>query len=83
MASSSTHPENEAAVFAEIEQRNRARWGDGVDPERARALARPTAERASVKQRLRAQLEVDDLAGLRAQADDLYRTLVGEAAAVV
>lgn len=76
-------PENEAAVFAEIEQRNRARWGDEMTPERARALARPTAERAAVKQRLRAQLEVDDLAGLRAQADDLYRTLVGEAAAVV
>ena len=69
-------PENEAAVFAEIERRNRSRWGDQMTPERARALARPTAERSALKQRLRAQLEVDELAGLRAQAEGLYRTLV-------
>ena len=76
-------PENEAAVFAEIEQRNRSRWGDQMTPERARALARPTAERSALKQRLRTQLEVPELAGLRAQAEDLHRTLVGDAAAVV
>jgi hypothetical protein len=75
-------PENEAAVFAEIEGRNRSRWGDEMTPERARALARPTAERSALKERLRAQLEVAELAGLRAQAEDLYRTLVGETAAV-
>ncbi len=75
-------PENEAAVFAEIERRNRSRWGDRMTPERARALARPTAERSVVKQRLRAQLDVPELAGLRAQAEDLHRALVGEPAAV-
>jgi hypothetical protein len=75
-------PENEAAVFAEIERRNHSRWGDQMTPEQARALARPTAERSVVKQRLRAQLEVPELAGLRAQAEDLHRALVGEPAAV-
>jgi hypothetical protein len=75
-------PENEAAVFAEIERRNRSRWGDQMTPERARALARPTAERSALKQRLRTQLEVPELAGLRAQAEELHRTLVGEPAAV-
>jgi hypothetical protein len=75
-------PENEAAVFAEIEDRNRSRRGDQMTPERARALARPTAERTALKQRLRAQLEVDELAGLRSQADDLYQALVGQTAAV-
>jgi hypothetical protein len=53
-----------------------------MTPERARSLARPTAERAAVKQRLRTQLEAPDLAALRSQAVDLHRTLVGRAAAV-
>jgi hypothetical protein len=75
-------PENEAAVFASIEQRNRSRWGDRMTPERARALARPTAERAALKERLREQLDVAELAGLRGQAEELYRQLVGEPVAV-
>jgi hypothetical protein len=75
-------PENEAAVFAEIERRNRAGWGDRMTAERARSLARPTAERAALKQRLRVQLEAPELAGLRAQAHDVYRTFVGEPATV-
>jgi hypothetical protein len=75
-------PENEAAIFADIELRNRSRWGDQMTPERARSLARPTAERSALKQRLRAQLEVDELAGLRAEAEGLYRTLVGQTTAV-
>jgi len=48
-------------VFAEIERRNRSRWGDQMTPERARALARPTPERTALKQRLRAQLEAPEL----------------------
>ena len=75
-------PENEAAVLAAIERENRERWGDEMTPERARSLARPTAERAAVKQRLRTQLEAPELAALRSQAVDLHRTFVGRAAAV-
>ena len=71
-----------AVSFADIERRNRSRWGDQMTRERARSLARPTAERSALKQRLRAQLEVSELAGLRAEAEGLYRTLVGETAAV-
>ena len=75
-------PENEAAVLAAIERRNRERWGEEMTPERARSLARPTAERAAKKERLRAQLEAPELATLRAQAVDLHRTLVGSPAAI-
>ena len=75
-------PENEAAVLAAIERENRERWGEEMTPERARSLARPTAERAAVKQRLRTQLEAPELAALRSRAVDLHRTLVGRAAAV-
>jgi hypothetical protein len=75
-------PENEGAVLAAIERRNLERWGEEMTPERARSLARPTAERAAKKERLRAQLEAPELASLRAQAVDLHRTLVGSAAAV-
>lgn len=75
-------PENEAAVFAAIEGRNRDRWGEQMTAERARSLARPTPERAALKQRRRSELDAPELAGLRAEADDLYRVLVGEPAAV-
>jgi hypothetical protein len=70
-------PENEAAVFARIEERNRSRWGEEMTPQRARALARPTAERTAKKERLRAQLEAPGLADLRAEAQLLYEELVG------
>ncbi|HEY3764676.1 MAG TPA: hypothetical protein VGL44_05920 [Gaiellales bacterium] len=75
-------PENEVGVFAAIEGRNRDRWGEQMTPERARSLARPTPERAAKKERLRTELEAPGLAGLRAQAHDLYQTLVGQPAAV-
>ncbi len=75
-------PENEAANFAAIEGRNRDRWGEQMTAERARSLARPTPERTALKQRRRAELDAPELAGLRAEAEDLYRTLVGQAAAV-
>jgi hypothetical protein len=75
-------PENEAAVFTAIEGRNRDRWGEQMTAERARSLARPTPERTALKQRRRAELDAPELAGLRAEADDLYRTLVGQPAAV-
>lgn len=75
-------PENEAAIFAAIEGRNRDRWGPQMTDERARSLARPTPERAALKERRRSELDAPELAGLRAEADDLYRILVGEPAAV-
>jgi hypothetical protein len=76
------NPDSEAAIFAAIEGRNRDRWGEQMTAERARSLARPTPERTALKQRRRSELEAPDLAGLRAEANDLYRTLVGEPAAV-
>ncbi len=75
-------PEHEAAVFADIEGRNRDRWGGQMTGERARSLARPTAERTVLKERRRAELDAPQLAGLRAQAEGLYRMLVGEPATV-
>jgi hypothetical protein len=75
-------PDNEAGIFAAIEGRNRDRWGAQMTTERARSLARPTPERTALKERRRAELDAPELAGLRAQADDLYRMLVGEPAAV-
>jgi len=75
-------PDAEAAIFAAIEGRNRDRWGEQMTPERARSLARPTPERTALKERRRQELDAPELAGLRAQADDLYRLLVGEPAAV-
>jgi hypothetical protein len=75
-------PEAEAAVLAAIERRNEERWGDQMTPERARSLARPTAERAAIKQRIRAQLEAPALAALRAEAQDVHRALVGDPAVV-
>jgi hypothetical protein len=53
-----------------------------MTPERARSLARPTAERAAIKQRIRAQLEAPALAALRAEAQDVHRALVGDPAVV-
>jgi hypothetical protein len=71
-------PENEAAVFAAIERRNRERWAGRESPERDLILARPTDERSALKDRLRAQLDAPGLARPRAEAAELYRLLVGE-----
>ena len=68
---------NEARIFAEITERNRTLWGEQMTPERARALALPTAERQAIKDGLRDELDRDDLAPLRAQADELYREILG------
>lgn len=72
--------ENEARVFAEIRERNRMLWGEEMTPERARSLALPTAERDALKGRLRAELDVDELAPLRARAEDLHRVILGRPA---
>jgi len=42
-----------------------------------RAFALPTAERETLKQKLRSQLQADSLASLRHQANRLYQSLVG------
>ena len=60
-----------------------ARWGDEMTPERARALARPTAERAGSSSACGRSSRSTTWPDCARQADDLYRTLVGEAAAVV
>jgi hypothetical protein len=75
-------PENEAAVFAAIERRNRDLRAGRKEAERDLILARPTPERSALKDRLREQLDAPGLAGRRAQAGALYRRLVGEPEAV-
>jgi hypothetical protein len=69
-------PENAEEVFALIDRRNVERFGTEMTPEKARALARPTPERANLKAQLRAQLDDPALAGLRRRADELEQLLV-------
>ncbi len=73
-------PENEAAVFAAIERRNRELRARRKESERDLILARPTAERSALKDRLREQLDAPGLEGLRAEARALYTRVVGEPA---
>jgi hypothetical protein len=73
-------PENEAAVFAAIERRNRELRAGRKGSERDLILARPTPERSALKERLREQLDAPGLRARRAEAAELYRRLVGEPA---
>lgn len=65
--------ENQARVFAAISERNRERFGDEMTPQRALWLARPTAERRALKNHRRDGLNAQDVAPLRARAEELYR----------
>ena len=69
--------ENAERIFAEIRQRNRARWGEQMTPERARALALPTPQRQALKDQLRAELDPPALEPLRRRADALYEQIIG------
>jgi hypothetical protein len=69
-------PENVSAIFADIDAVNGGRF-EGRAAERARALARPTAERELEKRRLQAAVEAPDLATLRRRADELYADITG------
>jgi hypothetical protein len=64
--------ENEEQVFEQIRKRNRFRFGEASTPERLRSLALPTAEREVIKEKLRIQLQVPQLAELRKSAQSLY-----------
>jgi hypothetical protein len=75
-------PENQAAVFAAIERRNRELRAGRKGAERDLILARPTPERSALKDRLREQLDAPGLEGRRAEAAALYRRLVGKPAPV-
>jgi hypothetical protein len=69
-------PQNAEEVFALIDRRSVERFGTEMTPEKARALARPTPERASLKRHLRAQLDDPALADLRRRADTLEHELL-------
>ncbi len=66
---------NEAHVFERIDLLNREKYPRPTE-ERARALARPTAEREEIKRAFLSGLDADWLAGKRARADALRRALV-------
>lgn len=72
-------PESAAEVFAMIDRRNLERFGSEMTADRARSLARPTAERTNQKERLRAELDDPALEPLRNRADELYRLLIPDA----
>jgi hypothetical protein len=75
-------PEHEEAVFAAIERRNAELRAGRKESERDLILARPTAERSALKDRLREQLDAPGLEARRAEAEGLYRRFVGEPAPV-
>jgi hypothetical protein len=64
--------ENEENVFEQIRKRNRFRFGEAPTPARLRALALPTPQRESLKEKFRVQLLAPDLAPLRERAESLY-----------
>jgi hypothetical protein len=70
-------PENEQRIFDLINQRNVDRFGAQESEAKSQALARPTAEREALKERMRAEVESPALAALRTRAHGLYRELVG------
>lgn len=72
--------ENEAEIFEQIKTRNRGRFREDQDEQRRQAFALPTAEREALKQKLHHQLEAEPLRKIRAEANDLYLTLVKDAA---
>jgi hypothetical protein len=72
--------ENQARVFDEISERNRALRGEQMTPQRALWLARPTRERELLKERRRGELEADALAPLRARAHALHAAILHTAA---
>lgn len=72
--------ENEAEIFEQIKTRNRGRFRGDQDEQRRRAFALPTAEREALKRQLSQQLEAETLRQIRAEANDLYLTLVKDAA---
>jgi hypothetical protein len=70
-------PENEQRIFALINQRNVDRFGTGESVAKSQALARPTAAREALKERMRDEVESPKLATLLARAEGLYTELVG------
>jgi len=68
--------ENEAAVFERIRQRNLVRWPEGM---RKTALAIPSAERETLKEKLRAELMTEELAPLRERAQVLHEAILAGA----
>ena len=70
-------PENEQRIFDAINQRNVDRFGTGESVAKSQALARPTAAREALKERMRAEVKSPGLAALRARAEGLYTALVG------
>jgi hypothetical protein len=71
-------PENDERIFDLINQRNVQRFGGGSSDAKTQALARPTAEREALKQRMRAEVESVRLRPLVERANAVYRALVGE-----
>ena len=70
-------PENDRRIFDLINQRNLDRFGAGQSVAKSQSLARPTAAREALKDRMRGEVESPRLATLRAQAERLYTELVG------
>jgi hypothetical protein len=68
--------ENEAEIFEQIKTRNRGRFSEDQSEQRKQAFALPTPEREALKQRLRSQLDADDLIPVRNLANGIYRSLV-------
>jgi hypothetical protein len=70
-------PEYDQRIYDSINKRNLERFGPGESDAKAQALARPTAAREALKERMRAEVESPRLAAIRARADGLYTQLVG------
>jgi hypothetical protein len=70
-------PENDQRIFDLINKRNVDRFGARESETKSQALARPTAAREALKERMRAEVESPELAALRARAQGLYTQLVG------
>ena len=70
-------PENERRIFDLINQRNLDCFGAEESVAKSQSLARPTATREALKERIRGEVESPKLAALRAQAEGLYTELVG------
>jgi hypothetical protein len=69
-------PENDRRILDRISQRNLDRFGAEESAAKSQSLARPTAAREALKERIRAEVESPKLAALRAQAEGLYTELV-------